>query len=80
MLEYFVYLEKPLIMKKFLFLLIVLMFTNGYAYEGNFIAYQTKTKCTYKGKVLYEGPRGGCYYINKNNNKTYVDRSFCRCK
>ncbi|GGH20388.1 hypothetical protein FAZ19_09910 [Sphingobacterium alkalisoli] len=24
------------------------------------------------------GPRGGCYYINSNGNKTYVDRSFCR--
>lgn len=23
------------------------------------------------------GPRGGCYYINKNGNKTYVDRSNC---
>lgn len=23
------------------------------------------------------GPRGGCYYINKNGNKTYVDRSLC---
>jgi hypothetical protein len=23
------------------------------------------------------GPRGGCYYINRNGNKTYVDRSFC---
>jgi len=24
------------------------------------------------------GSRGGCYYINKNGNKTYVDRSLCR--
>ena len=23
------------------------------------------------------GPRGGCYYINSNGNKTYVDRSLC---
>jgi hypothetical protein len=23
------------------------------------------------------GPRGGCYYINANGNKQYVDRSFC---
>jgi hypothetical protein len=23
------------------------------------------------------GPRGGCYYINGNGNKTYVDHSFC---
>ncbi|WP_394677374.1 DUF3157 family protein [uncultured Sphingobacterium sp.] len=23
------------------------------------------------------GPRGGCYYINSNGKKTYVDRSMC---
>ncbi|WP_299897174.1 hypothetical protein [uncultured Aquimarina sp.] len=23
------------------------------------------------------GSRGGCYYINSNGNKTYVDRSLC---
>ena len=33
----------------------------------------------YKDKQLYKGPKGGCYYINKNNNKTYVDRSECKC-
>lgn len=34
---------------------------------------------SYKGKKLNRGPRGGCYYINKNGNKTYVDRSLCKC-
>ena len=24
------------------------------------------------------GPRDGCYYINRNGNRTYVDRSYCR--
>jgi hypothetical protein len=38
------------------------------------------TDCgTYKGKPLTRGPKGGCYYINKNGNKTYVDRSLCKC-
>lgn len=23
------------------------------------------------------GPRGGCYYVNANGNRTYVDRSLC---
>jgi nitrous oxide reductase accessory protein NosL len=35
----------------------------------------TKTsKCpaTYNGKTVYEGPKGGCYYYNKNGNKTYI--------
>lgn len=31
----------------------------------------------YNGHVLQIGPRGGCYYINSNGNKTYVDRSYC---
>lgn len=31
----------------------------------------------YNGRQLYVGPRGGCYYINSNGNKSYVDRSFC---
>jgi hypothetical protein len=34
---------------------------------------------TYNGHSLHKGPRGGCYYINSNNNKTYVDRSYCNC-
>lgn len=35
---------------------------------------------SYKGKdwVTYiRGPRGGCYYINSNGNKSYVDHSYC---
>lgn len=35
---------------------------------------------TYKPlrRTYITGPRGGCYYINGNGNKTYVDRSLCR--
>lgn len=29
------------------------------------------------GRTYIRGPRGGCYYINRNGNKTYVDRSLC---
>lgn len=29
------------------------------------------------GRSYIRGPRGGCYYINSNGNKTYVDRSLC---
>ena len=28
-------------------------------------------------RTYYRGPRGGCYYINGNGNKTYVDRGLC---
>lgn len=34
---------------------------------------------SYNGRRLITGPKGGCYYINSNNNKTYVDRSYCHC-
>lgn len=37
-------------------------------------------KNTYRPKSRHKyirGPRGGCYYINKNGNKTYVDRALC---
>lgn len=30
-------------------------------------------------KTLSIGPNGGCYYINSNGNKSYVDRSECNC-
>lgn len=29
------------------------------------------------GRKFVRGPYGGCYYINSNGNKTYVDRSKC---
>lgn len=34
---------------------------------------------THNGNQLYKGPRDGCYYLNSNSNKTYVDRSECNC-
>lgn len=34
---------------------------------------------THNGKTLYKGPKGGCYYYNGSDNKTYVDRSLCNC-
>lgn len=29
------------------------------------------------GRSYIRGPRGGCYYINSNGNKTYVSRGLC---
>lgn len=35
---------------------------------------------TYKsGQSLRIGPDGGCYFLNSNGNKTYVEREACRC-
>jgi hypothetical protein len=28
-------------------------------------------------RTFIRGPRGGCYYLNSNERKTYVDRSLC---
>lgn len=28
--------------------------------------------------AYFTGPRGGCYYIERNGEKTYVDRSYCQ--
>lgn len=30
-------------------------------------------------RTLFVGPEGGCYYVNSNGNKSYVDRSDCNC-
>lgn len=39
-----------------------------------------KNSCgSYNGNKLYKGPNGGCYYINSNGNKTYVDNNLCTC-
>jgi hypothetical protein len=44
------------------------------------MAAEAKTSSSGSGRsrVYYTGPRGGCYYINSNGNKTYVDRSLCK--
>jgi len=34
---------------------------------------------SHNGRTLYKGSSGGCYYINDNGNKTYVDESECHC-
>lgn len=38
----------------------------------------TYTRKSYQTSKSYiRGPKGGCYYINGNGNKSYVDRSLC---
>lgn len=37
----------------------------------------TDSPPTTKRSGFITGPRGGCYYINGNGNKSYVDRSLC---
>ena len=36
-----------------------------------------KTGRRYESHTYYTGPRGGCYYINADGKKVYVDRSLC---
>lgn len=33
----------------------------------------------YNGHSLYLGPQGGCYYLTSGGNKSYIDRSYCKC-
>ncbi|MFC0428374.1 hypothetical protein [Chryseobacterium scophthalmum] len=40
------------------------------------ITASTRQDCTYNGRTLYVGERGGCYYYT-GNSKKYVDRSYC---
>lgn len=49
---------------------------------SSFLISSNKSKKTYSRKKnisrsYIRGPRGGCYYINSNGNKTYVSRSLC---
>jgi hypothetical protein len=58
----------------YLFLLIAILSLGSCSSSG------VDASCgTYNGKTLYKGPNGGCYYNNSNGNKTYVDRSYCKC-
>lgn len=41
------------------------------------VGYAVAGSCGPQGASLIQGPKGGCYYINRNGNKTYVDRSCC---
>ncbi|MGH9846207.1 MAG: hypothetical protein ACREEM_46490, partial [Blastocatellia bacterium] len=40
--------------------------------------YSRKSSRARSYRTYIRGPRGGCYYINGNGNKTYVDRSLCQ--
>ncbi|RFC31997.1 MAG: hypothetical protein DID92_2727745583 [Candidatus Nitrotoga sp. SPKER] len=46
-----------------------------------FICISAIAENTYRPKsnhTYITGPRGGCYYVNSNGHKTYVDRTLCR--
>lgn len=59
-----------------IFLVIFVIFTSvksTYVLAEN--TYRPKSAHTY-----ITGPKGGCYYINKNGKRTYVDRKLCSKK
>ncbi|RDI07028.1 hypothetical protein DEU42_113128 [Flavobacterium sp. AG291] len=68
----FAALSKLKSMKKILFFLLALIIIACSNSDDS-------TCGTYNGKSVYEGPQGGCYYINSSGNKEYVDRSYCNC-
>lgn len=54
------------------------VYTPSYSSPATYSATHSSPspRSTYRHYIT--GPRGGCYYINGNGNKTYVDRSMCR--
>ena len=70
--------------KKLLFRIITVLTlfitVSCYTSDDNYSSLGRDVPCGYhNGKQLYKGPKGGCYYINSNGNKSYVDRSKCNC-
>lgn len=66
-------------MKQFLFAMFIVLCSceKGGDTGSN---YSSDTPCgSYNGHSLYKGSGGGCYYINSNGNKSYVDKSHCNC-
>lgn len=52
------------------------------SFETEYVAPAPKRKIkissrSSSSRVYLTGPRGGCYYVNSNGNKTYVNRSLC---
>jgi len=72
--------KKLLLLSVFILLQLAINANSRIRINENSSVVIKKEDCgSYKGKKLYKGPRGGCYYINKNGNKTYVDRTYCNC-
>lgn len=73
------YLNTPAATIKRLPFLTVLLFA-AVSCEKDAMSSGSSSDCgTHNGKALHRGPDGGCYYYNSSGNKTYVDRSECRC-
>jgi len=57
------------------------LFLFMFAVVAIFSSISANAENTYRPKSTHTyitGPRGGCYYINSNGNKTYVDRVLCK--
>ena len=67
-------------MKKTLLIILLFSIVSSALYSCEAEAGSCGTR-TVSGVVrsLNKGPDGGCYYINSNGNKSYVDRSDCTC-
>ncbi len=55
----------------------VVIIVRAAAIQDHFRDIQTIAANDQQQRQYITGPRGGCYYINSNGNKTYVDKSFC---
>ena len=52
-------------------------FDKSYKPKAKASSSYKSSKSYSQSRNYYKGPRGGCYYINSNGNKTYVARSKC---
>ena len=64
--------------KRFLVFTLLLIFSMSCT-SSNELVSEERECGAHKGKSLFVGPKGGCYYFNSNGNKEYVDRSECNC-
>lgn len=51
--------------------------SSSFAAKSFFDTKKRKKKASVR-RNLIRGPKGGCYYINRNGRKTYVSRSACK--
>ncbi|WP_460978672.1 hypothetical protein [Spirosoma knui] len=64
-------------MKKYLYI-IALFSVTAFSCDSTEAVDIECTGSTYNGHQLNRSPKG-CYYININGNRTFVDSTFCNC-
>lgn len=65
-------------MKKIILFFIISLSFNSCSRNGDSDGDgDSNRRCTYNGRTLHVGEKGGCYYLSSGGNKEYVDKSYC---